>query len=180
MKPDPGLTRERPDPLVYRCKKCRRIVASQKNIIPHIPHNVKLMLSRKTAKKKEKVEGEEKWDMSCMQNGQNLIEKLKSLACSNGEHKSNVETVAVKVDDSIANKSSSSSEGVEVKVDGVDETTEINVDDVQEICVQTYFIEPLAWMKDIHKNVQGKLYCPKCSNKLGSFSWIMGEFFTFS
>ncbi|XP_077286808.1 dual specificity protein phosphatase MPK-4 isoform X2 [Arctopsyche grandis] len=177
VKPDPGLIRERPDPLVYRCKKCRRIVASQKNIISHIPHNVKLMLSQNTAKKKEeKAEGQEKWDLTC--NSQNLIDKLKSLACSNGSEDPNNEAVVLKIEssDNILNKSSSSSEGVEVKVDEIQTNHGMDTHnkDIPEICVQTYFIEPLAWMKDIHKNVQGKLYCPKCSNKLGSFSWIMG------
>ncbi|KAJ2946755.1 hypothetical protein O0L34_g12814 [Tuta absoluta] len=43
VKPDPGLTRERPDPMVYRCKKCRRVVAGQTNIIPHIPKHVSLI-----------------------------------------------------------------------------------------------------------------------------------------
>lgn len=47
VKPDPGLVRERPDPIVYRCKKCRRIVANQSNIIPHIPKAVKVELAKK-------------------------------------------------------------------------------------------------------------------------------------
>ncbi|XP_073988093.1 dual specificity protein phosphatase MPK-4-like [Rhodnius prolixus] len=35
IKPDPALITVRPDPLVYRCCKCRRIVASARNILPH-------------------------------------------------------------------------------------------------------------------------------------------------
>ncbi|KAF2896041.1 hypothetical protein ILUMI_10134 [Ignelater luminosus] len=35
IKPDPGLTRIQPEPNVYRCKKCRRIVASESNLITH-------------------------------------------------------------------------------------------------------------------------------------------------
>jgi hypothetical protein len=78
------LTQERPDPLVYRCKKCRRIVASQKNVIPHIPRSVKIALSRKaTAWREEKDIVLTKCDITCGQNGQILIEKLKSLACGN-------------------------------------------------------------------------------------------------
>lgn len=42
------------------------------------------------------------------------------------------------------------------------------------VCSQTYFVEPLAWMGNIGQNLQGKLNCPKCQCKLGSFSWIMG------
>lgn len=42
-------------------------------------------------------------------------------------------------------------------------------------CIKTYFTEPLAWMKDVTHNVQGKLNCPKCATKLGSYSWVMGK-----
>lgn len=44
-----------------------------------------------------------------------------------------------------------------------------------ELCHKTYFVEPLAWMKDICHSTQGKLYCPKCNNKIGSFSWVNGN-----
>ncbi|KAF5307783.1 hypothetical protein FQR65_LT06654 [Abscondita terminalis] len=86
IKPDPGLIRIQPEPNVYRCKKCRRIVASESNLIIH-------------------------------QDGQS------------------------------ANKV---------------------------YCNKTYFIEPLSWMNNITQTTQGKLHCPKCGTKLGSFSWIMG------
>ncbi|XP_026324036.1 dual specificity protein phosphatase MPK-4-like [Hyposmocoma kahamanoa] len=77
VKPDPGLIRERPDPIVYRCKKCRRIVASQSNIIPHIPKQVKIELAKKGIRPPpSKLTG-----LNCAENGQILIEKLKSLAC---------------------------------------------------------------------------------------------------
>lgn len=36
VKADPSLITVRPDPRVYRCRKCRRIVAQASNIIPHI------------------------------------------------------------------------------------------------------------------------------------------------
>ncbi|KAL0275981.1 UNVERIFIED_CONTAM: hypothetical protein PYX00_003670 [Menopon gallinae] len=36
VKPDPSVTTVQPDPRVYRCKKCRKIVATASNIIPHI------------------------------------------------------------------------------------------------------------------------------------------------
>lgn len=35
IQPDPALLQERPDPLVYRCRKCRRILACQSNVITH-------------------------------------------------------------------------------------------------------------------------------------------------
>ncbi|KAL1513306.1 hypothetical protein ABEB36_002728 [Hypothenemus hampei] len=40
-------------------------------------------------------------------------------------------------------------------------------------CTKTYFIEPISWM-NANQNIQGKLHCPKCNHKVGSFSWIMG------
>lgn len=42
-------------------------------------------------------------------------------------------------------------------------------------CQETYFVEPLGWMTEVPHQQQGKLNCPKCVTKLGSFSWIMGE-----
>lgn len=77
IKPDPGLVRERPDPIVYRCKKCRRVVASQSNIIPHLPKQVKVELAKKGIRPPpSKLTG-----LNCAENGQLLIEKLKNLAC---------------------------------------------------------------------------------------------------
>ncbi|XP_060517754.1 dual specificity protein phosphatase MPK-4-like [Cylas formicarius] len=81
IQPDPGLPQSQPEPNVYRCKKCRRILASESNLILHKDKN--------------------------------------------------------------------------------------------EICRQTFFIEPIAWMNATHIT-QGKLHCPKCEHKVGSFSWIMG------
>lgn len=89
IKPDPGLIRERPDPIVYRCKKCRRIVANQSNIIPHLPKQVKVELAKKNIRPPpSKLTG-----INCAENGQLLIEKLKSLACQIIDNK-------IEVDDS--------------------------------------------------------------------------------
>lgn len=33
VKPDPGLTQSKPEPIVYRCRKCRRIVAAKSNLM---------------------------------------------------------------------------------------------------------------------------------------------------
>uniref|UniRef100_A0A1Y1L6G8 Uncharacterized protein n=1 Tax=Photinus pyralis TaxID=7054 RepID=A0A1Y1L6G8_PHOPY len=35
IKPDPGLVRIEPEPNCYRCKKCRRVVACESNLITH-------------------------------------------------------------------------------------------------------------------------------------------------
>lgn len=81
IKADPGLTQTKPEPNVYRCRKCRRILAGESNLITHF--------------------------------------------------------------------------------------------DKDALCKRTYFIEPLAWM-NATQNTQGKLFCPKCNGKVGSFSWVMG------
>ncbi|KAJ8934637.1 hypothetical protein NQ314_013236 [Rhamnusium bicolor] len=81
IQPDPGLTQIKPEPNVYRCKKCRRELASESNLLVHQDKGVN--------------------------------------------------------------------------------------------CKKIYFIEPMAWM-NVTLVTCGKLLCPKCSAKLGSFSWIMG------
>ncbi|XP_013099070.1 dual specificity protein phosphatase MPK-4 [Stomoxys calcitrans] len=40
IKPDPAITQENPEPIVYRCRKCRRVLASKSNILQHLPKNV--------------------------------------------------------------------------------------------------------------------------------------------
>ncbi|XP_076254777.1 dual specificity protein phosphatase MPK-4 [Rhynchophorus ferrugineus] len=76
IQTDPGLPQSQPDPNVYRCRKCRRVLACKNNLISHP-------------------------------------------------------------------------------------------------CTQIYFLEPLAWM-NCAQTPQGKLYCPNCKSKVGSFSWVMG------
>lgn len=114
VKPDPALTTVRPEPTVYRCKKCRRIVASASNILPHAPHEKQI------------------WRHISVKNPKD------------------VETC----DKPILKK---------------EEPTRV------ELCDKIYFVEPLAWMPDITHTVEGKLNCPKCNTKLGSYSWISGS-----
>lgn len=81
IQPDPGLEQIQPEPNVYKCRKCRRVVAAESNLITHL--------------------------------------------------------------------------------------------DKGEKCTKIFFIEPLIWM-NCSQTIEGKLMCPKCDAKLGSFSWIMG------
>lgn len=39
IKPDPGLTQTQPEPNVYRCKKCRRVLATESNLLIHKKDN---------------------------------------------------------------------------------------------------------------------------------------------
>ncbi|XP_029046183.1 dual specificity protein phosphatase MPK-4-like [Osmia bicornis bicornis] len=117
IKPDPALATVHPEPTVYRCKKCRRIVASASNILPHLPREKQIWrhISSKRSSKQSKV-------------SRDPVEPSKR------EEQQSVE-----------------------------------------FCTKILFVEPLAWMPDIIHNVEGKLNCPKCGTKLGSFSWIAGS-----
>ncbi|CAH4035232.1 dual specificity protein phosphatase MPK-4-like [Pieris brassicae] len=160
VKPDPGLVRERPDPIVYRCKKCRRIVAGQSNIIPHIPKQVKIELAKKGMRPPPST----LTGLTCAENGQLLIDKLKSLACQIIEDKD----CGVTVHD----------DGPSQVLDGYNEENMVDAcitrADAVEACRLMWFVEPMAWMPDVTREPSGKLHCPKCNNKIGSFSWLMG------
>lgn len=125
VKPDPGLIQTKPEPIVYRCRKCRRIVASKSNIITHkaaltltVPD-----LSRNDAHTGLLID--------------QISDKLKANSLSVSDRSSDIPSIA-------------------------------------EPCKDIFFLEPLAWMDGILKQTQGKLHCPKCQTKLGSFSWTMG------
>ncbi|XP_014227363.1 dual specificity protein phosphatase MPK-4-like [Trichogramma pretiosum] len=120
IKPDPALNKTHPEPTVYRCKKCRRVVANASNVLHHKPKEKQVW--RHISKKYDKTEKPEKTEKKV--------------------------------------------EETPKKEDEVDKS---------QPCNQTYFVEPLAWMPDILHKVDGKLNCPKCSSKLGSFSWISGS-----
>ncbi|KAH8421535.1 hypothetical protein KR009_012137 [Drosophila setifemur] len=39
VQPDPDITRENPEPIVYRCRRCRRVLASKSHVLEHKPRN---------------------------------------------------------------------------------------------------------------------------------------------
>lgn len=39
------------------------------------------------------------------------------------------------------------------------------------ICTDSIFVEPLAWMTGVDVEREGRLHCPKCQTKVGSFDW---------
>jgi dual specificity phosphatase 12 len=127
---DPGKMQEHPEPYVYRCRKCRRLLASKSNFITHKPKDV--------------------------QHLQDHSHHSSPLA----RQRSTLETSEIETNpiDEIA--------------DGVLEAT---LNDKPQVCTKTFFVEPIAWMKDITYNVEGKLYCPSCKGKIGSFNWIMAS-----
>lgn len=126
VKPDPGLIQTNPEPHVYRCRKCRRIVANKTNIIPHKAATTLNIPDLKRVK--DEQTGVLVDDIS---------DRIKAYSLS------------------VSDKSSSDIEQLEP-------------------CRDIIFVEPLAWMEGILRETQGKLHCPKCHTKLGSFSWVMG------
>ncbi|KAJ2946760.1 hypothetical protein O0L34_g12824 [Tuta absoluta] len=180
--------------MVYRCKKCRRVVAGQTNIIPHIPKHIKIELAKKGIRPPpSKLTG-----LNCSENGQILIEKLKSLACqiidntttgiqekdpnSDEQHSSTQDSGSPEQSQSHRTDSNmqDSDEGPSSQVlDGYTEQNMVDNSiaaraDAPEACRQMWFVEPMTWMKGVTNEANGKLHCPKCNTKIGSFSWVMG------
>jgi dual specificity phosphatase 12 len=126
---DPGKMQEHPETNVYRCRKCRRILASKSNLITHKPKDVQLQ------------------DMS---HSSPLARQRSTLETSEVENCNPIDEIT----------------------EGVLETT---LNEKPQICTKTFFVEPISWMKDITYNCEGKLYCPSCKAKIGSFNWIMAS-----
>ncbi|XP_055381751.1 dual specificity protein phosphatase MPK-4 [Condylostylus longicornis] len=126
IQPDPGLTQENPEPIVYRCRQCRRILANKSHVLNH---NSKII--ENNTKINTELDSESKSD----NNIQNLCEQLQESSI-------------------------------------VPENEEQPI--IADVCDKIVFLEPIAWMKDILKHSQGRLNCPKCNQKLGSFSWVNG------
>lgn len=135
IKPDPSLQQSNPEPIVYRCKKCRRIIAAKSNVVTHTRINA----TNTQPETKQYAYDPITVDAITVDNSAALIEEI-------GQQ---IRGVSV-------NSSERSSEGA------------------SERCKEIIFVEPIAWMADVCKQTQGKLNCPKCSAKLGSFTWING------
>ncbi|XP_030381010.1 dual specificity protein phosphatase MPK-4 [Scaptodrosophila lebanonensis] len=39
IRPDPDITRENPEPIVFRCRKCRRVLATKSHVLEHRPRD---------------------------------------------------------------------------------------------------------------------------------------------
>lgn len=138
IKPDPGITQEVPEPVVYRCRKCRRIVAAKSNLIIHkskilVEDDAEDELNEQAAGKTEMLKVVDQFDYLSDRIRQNSIVSEKKIVIPPKEKMKSVE------------------------------------------CDKTLFVEPLSWMNEILNNTQGRLHCPKCTTKLGSFNWIMGK-----
>lgn len=163
VKPDPSVTQEMPDPIVYRCRKCRRVLATKSNLLMH-----KLKPPGQSPAKHHSLS-----DVAGFNDDESDSEhKEEEMACGG----TNVAPSASTVDDP-------ESKGKEPPLSYVTEqmrrssisSNQSNRSSSEKdgICSRIYFTEPLAWMTDIFHNTQGRLYCPKCTVKLGSFNWVM-------
>lgn len=167
VKPDPGLVQSNPEPNVYRCKKCRRVVAAKSNVLTHQRAN---LVKPQTADKPiiatpttttaaivhvnveattatNAVDPFQSSTMTCQQSAKDLF-PLKSLVdkFTTQLHLNTIQT----------------------------QNSEQSSDDPDDRCRDIVFVEPLAWMANVSKQTQGKLNCPKCQSKLGNFTWING------
>lgn len=124
VRSDPDIPdgRENPEPITFRCKKCRRSLATISNLLTHkIPPEPPEIASTSQISDVERL--------------------MQANSLLNSDH---------------SDKSSG------------DAPTD-------RVCSMAYFFEPIAWMVvcGILNNTQGRLSCPKCSHKLGSFNWVM-------
>uniref|UniRef100_A0A1A9WVL4 protein-tyrosine-phosphatase n=1 Tax=Glossina brevipalpis TaxID=37001 RepID=A0A1A9WVL4_9MUSC len=143
IKPDPAITQENPEPIVYRCRKCRRVLASKSHVLMHMP----------------KIQ-------NCSNNGtSNVTDNQKQSAKL-------VEQISTQIRKVSLTATSTSNSNGQLSVMASPE----RIDDNKSIqcCQNILFVEPIAWMRHIATSTQGKLNCPKCEQKLGSFSWING------
>lgn len=98
-------------PMIFKCRKCKRTLASAFNMLPHVKGETPNWMDSKWARLTE----------------EDILDDASSPA-------------------------------------GLD------------LCSQSVFITPVSWMEhEIKQNLSGKLYCPNCPAKVGSYSWILGD-----
>lgn len=146
LSPDPGLMQERPEPNVYRCRKCRRILASKSNLITHKPKNQDDSFESPLPRRKEKPQAV----LSFLNNSYGDEAGIST------DHDAIVELTGKVMVTSISSKS-------------------LLKEQEAEVCTKTFFVEPMTWMKEVVHNVEGKLYCPSCKSKIGCFNWAMAS-----
>lgn len=151
IKSDPGIIKEHPEPYVYRCRKCRRIVANKSNLILHkVPKKNENFIESPMSRRRE---SEQKY--------------LNHLAGETSDQDAIIDITDKVMTASLSDKSLSEDKDEQPKTKNEQETVEY--------CNKFYFIEPLSWMKDVINSVEGKLYCPTCKTKIGNFNWIMAS-----
>ncbi|XP_041764886.1 dual specificity protein phosphatase MPK-4 [Anopheles merus] len=173
VKPDPGVTQESPEPYVYRCRKCRRVVASRSNLLLHKPKSATVAHSpakvgREPEATLEEEEGEEEEQEGTGGDGAEGGSRPHE---ADGENvpDGTMATGSSAVDGGGVNELGEKVRRCSISSEHSNRSSEKDTP----MCNKIFFIEPLAWMTDIYRNTQGRLYCPKCTVKLGSFNWVM-------
>lgn len=150
IKSDPGLIQENPEPIVYRCRKCRRIVASKSNLLLHKVQFNQTMNNKTLEKSDDNNKTTESNDKD---KDDEAVKKSNAAAL--------VEQIAQQIQENCAINRGSGQER--------------NEGDVI-YCDRMIFVEPMSWMKDVLTQTNGKLNCPKCGNKIGHFNWTGSEY----
>lgn len=142
VRPDPDITRENPEPIVFRCRRCRRVLATKSHVLEHRSRNVPAAGSAAGSASGLELE----------------------LPATTGTATATTTTVTEpRLLEQLAERIRKASLGSSPS----HETNQ---------CRSLLFVEPIAWMHRIMLNTQGRLYCPKCEQKLGNFSWVNGKF----
>ncbi|XP_023179247.2 dual specificity protein phosphatase MPK-4 [Drosophila hydei] len=146
VRPDPDITRENPEPIVFRCRRCRRVLASKSHVLEHRPRGMPHQQEQDQVQEQEQQQTltETTGSGSEPRLLDQLAERIRKASLGSPSHENLVTAAAA-----AAAVSGSSNN-----------------------CRSLLFVEPIAWMHRIMLNTQGRLYCPKCEQKIGNFSWV--------
>ncbi|EDW66248.1 dual specificity protein phosphatase MPK-4 [Drosophila virilis] len=133
VRPDPDITRENPEPIVFRCRRCRRVLASKSHVLEHRPRNMPHL---------QRVEHRQ----------------LASAPTTSGSEPRLLDQLAERIRKASLGSNSQEHPGP--------------VASSSNYCRSLLFVEPIAWMHRVMLNTQGRLYCPRCEQKIGNFSWV--------
>ncbi|XP_053695320.1 dual specificity protein phosphatase MPK-4 [Sabethes cyaneus] len=181
VKPDPAVTQETPEPIVYRCRKCRRVVARKSNLLLHKPKPPGQSPCKRPMfgaidsvdEGDESESGDEKKEEDETGTDAEQQENKEGLAEGGAQASSGEATVSEQSENSNAPKEAMACVTEQMRRSSIASDQSNRSAEKDGMCKKIYFTEPLAWMTDIFHNTQGRLYCPKCSVKLGSFNWVM-------
>lgn len=150
VKSDPGLVQSNPEPIVYRCKHCRRIVAAKSNVLTH-----------------------QRADLVKTDANKTNTTSTAAIVHVNVENTTTNSTANTQPQDLFPIKGIVEKFTTQLRMDSIQtQNSEQSSEDADSRCREILFIEPLTWMTNVSKQTQGKLNCPKCQCKLGNFTWI--------
>ncbi|KAH8270956.1 hypothetical protein KR044_004901, partial [Drosophila immigrans] len=131
VRPDPDITRENPEPIVFRCRRCRRVLATKSHVLEHRARNAATVAVEESPPPAPAAAATATTAEPRLL--EQLAERMRKASLGSPSHEQGSQTPH---------------------------------------CRSLLFVEPIAWMHRIMLNTQGRLYCPKCEQKLGNFSWV--------